>query len=102
MSRGALTLATYPFDEVRIRCEPCGREGRYRRTRLIERLGADTSMPDVLGRITADCPRKRAFAPVGCRAIYPHLEVHGSAMGGATHHRLLAHHLAGIPHLDDL
>ena len=73
MTRGALTLATYPFDEVCIRCEPCGREGRYRRTRLIERFGTNTAMPDVLGRITADCPRKRPFAPERCRAIYPDL-----------------------------
>lgn len=70
MKRGAFTLATYPFDDVRIGCEACGREGRYRRSRLIERLGADTSMPDVLGRITADCPRRRAFSPPSCEAIY--------------------------------
>lgn len=73
MNRGALTLATYPFDDVRIRCEPCGREGCYRRTRLIERFGANRSMPEVLGRITADCPRKRAFSPASCQAIYPDL-----------------------------
>lgn len=30
MNRGALTLATSPSDDVRICCEPCGREGRYR------------------------------------------------------------------------
>ena len=58
MTRGALTLATYPFDEVCIRCEPCGREGWYRRGGLIARFGADTSVPEVLNRITADCPRK--------------------------------------------
>lgn len=73
MSRGALTLATYPFDDVRIRCEPCGREGRYRRTRLIERFGGDMSMPEVLSRITEGCPRKRPFAAERCRAIYPDL-----------------------------
>ena len=59
MSCGALTLAMYPFDDVRICCEPCGREGRYRRTRLIERFGGDMSMPEVLSRITEGCPRKR-------------------------------------------
>ena len=102
MTRGALTLATYPFDEVCIRCEPCGREGWYRRSRLIERFGGDASMPDVLGQIAADCPRKRTSAPVGCWAIYPDLEVRGSAMCSATQRQLLAHRLAGIPHLDDL
>lgn len=73
MNRGALTLATYPFDQVRIRCEPCGRDGRYRRSSLIARFGADTSMPDVLGRITADCPRNRPFSPASCQAVYLHL-----------------------------
>jgi hypothetical protein len=38
MNRGALSLATYPFDDVRIACEACGREERYRRSRLIERF----------------------------------------------------------------
>lgn len=80
MNRGALTLATYPFDEVRIRCDACGREGRYRRSRLIARFGADTSMPDVLGRITADCPRKRAFSPASCQAIYPDLARRSAAV----------------------
>ncbi len=73
MSRGALTLATYPFDEVRIRCEPCGREGCYRRSWLIERFGAEMSMPEVLDKITDGCPRKRPSAPERCQAIYPDL-----------------------------
>jgi hypothetical protein len=30
MNRDALTLATFPLDGMRIRCEPCGREGRYK------------------------------------------------------------------------
>jgi hypothetical protein len=79
MNRGALTLATYPFDEVRICCKPCGREGRYRRGRLIARFGADMSMPEVLDTITADCPRKRPFAAERCRAIYPDLA--GTSVG---------------------
>jgi hypothetical protein len=73
MSRGALTLAMYPFDEVRICCEPYGREVRDRRNGLIERFGADMSMPEVLGWITADCPLKRPFGAERCRAIYPDL-----------------------------
>lgn len=59
MNHGALTLAIHPFDEVRIHCDPCGREGRCRRSGLIERFGADMSMPEMLNKITADCPPKR-------------------------------------------
>jgi hypothetical protein len=40
---------------------------------LIARFAADMSMPEVLGRITDDCRRKRPFAAERCRAIYPDL-----------------------------
>jgi hypothetical protein len=73
MSRGALTVATYPFDTVLIRCMPCGREGRYQRASLMHRFGRDTAMPDVLCAITEGCPRNAPFATERCKAIYPDL-----------------------------
>lgn len=73
MSRGALTVATYPFDTVLIRCAPCGREGRYGRASLARRFSEDTAMPDVLCAITEGCPRNAPFATERCKAIYPDL-----------------------------
>lgn len=81
MSRGALALSTYPFDQVRIRCDLCGRAGRYNRGRLIARFGAQMSMPELLGRMTADCPERRALFSGSCQAIYPDL-----AMRNAREH----------------
>lgn len=50
----SLTLATYPFETVRVTCTKCGRDGAYSRTRLIARYGRPAAMPDVL-REPADC-----------------------------------------------
>lgn len=70
-SVGALTVASYPLDSVRLSCRKCGREGRYRRSTLVERFGPEARMPDVL-RVLADCPR---YGNTGdpCQAIYPDL-----------------------------
>ncbi len=38
MRNGSLTLADYPGDVVHIECPTCGRSGRHRRDRLIERV----------------------------------------------------------------
>lgn len=70
------TLATYPYVVVRIACRNCKRRGSYRLARLAERFGADTTLDEVLTRITADCnlASNRTGRP-GCRAAYfPDLE----------------------------
>lgn len=54
-----LTLRTYPEAWIIIRCDQCGREGRYRRETLIARYGADAALPDVLGYIVAACDSPR-------------------------------------------
>ena len=46
MRTGSLSPATYPADAITIRCEQCGRVGRYRREALIERYGTDAAMPE--------------------------------------------------------
>jgi hypothetical protein len=71
MSRGALTVGTYPFDTVLVRCVPCGREGRYQRGNPMRRFGKDTAMPDVLCAITDGCPCNAPFATERCKANLP-------------------------------
>jgi len=48
MRVGSHTLADYPAPTVRIDCERCGRAGRYRLDGLVERVGADAALPDML------------------------------------------------------
>jgi hypothetical protein len=48
------------LDAVRVTCERCGRNGRYRLQTLIAKHGGDASIPDWLGELTADCSIKQA------------------------------------------
>jgi hypothetical protein len=43
-----------------LRCERCGRKGRYRLQSLIAERGGDASVVDWLAELTADCSRKQA------------------------------------------
>ena len=70
---GSITPRTYPSDTITVRCESCGRLGRYRRATLIEKFGPDGSMPDILNIITADCDRHGRHLTDRCKAIYGEL-----------------------------
>ena len=61
----------YPLVSVRIACRNCKRRGSYRLARLAERYGADTTLEDLLIKVTADCnlASNRTGRP-GCRAAY--------------------------------
>jgi hypothetical protein len=74
-SNGALTLADYPGDMVRVSCVLCDREGLYNRARLASLLGETASLPDVLNDL-ARCPRS-SNASDPCRARYPDLGKRG-------------------------
>src|SRR5690606_13592205 len=52
---GAYTLSEVRAARVVIECERCNRRGDYSTARLIERFGADCSMPTVKGHLV-DCP----------------------------------------------
>ncbi len=70
---GSLTLRTYPSDTITVRCEQCGREGRYRRNSLLDRFGPDKPMPDILNAITEDCAGNAPLSTDRCKAIYGEL-----------------------------
>jgi hypothetical protein len=53
---GSLQLREYPGDMLRLSCEKCGRSGRYRKQKLIERYGAYMRLPDLREEI-AKCGR---------------------------------------------
>ena len=48
------------LEVLNVQCDKCGRRGRYRLDRLIERYGIDAKLFDWSDEITADCPRKQA------------------------------------------
>ena len=45
---------------LRVSCEKCGRDRRYRLDRLIRVYGRDAKLIDWLDVITSDCPKKIA------------------------------------------
>jgi hypothetical protein len=49
------------LDVLKLECDKCGRRGRYRPDRTIERYGIDAKLFDWTDEITADCPRKQAM-----------------------------------------
>jgi hypothetical protein len=46
------------LDVLRIECAKCGRSGRYRVSRLVQRYGRQAKLFDWSDELTADCPRK--------------------------------------------
>ena len=70
---GSLTPRTYPSNTITVRCDQCGREGRYRRATLLERFGPDEPMPDILNVITEDCAKHGRHLTDRCKAVYEEL-----------------------------
>lgn len=54
---GSVKLRDHPGDMVRLRCDRCGRSGRYQKEILIARYGADIPLPDLRVEI-AKCERE--------------------------------------------
>jgi hypothetical protein len=62
------------LDVLRIECAKCGRSGRYRVGRLVQRYGRQAKLFDWSDDLTADCPRKVAGnAADPCGALCPDL-----------------------------
>ena len=70
---GSLTPSTYPTETITVLCGECSREGRYKRTTLLDRFGPDKPMPDILNAITAGCGKNEALSTDRCKAIYGEL-----------------------------
>jgi hypothetical protein len=48
------------LEVLNVKCDKCGRFGRYHLERWIERYDIDAKLFDWSNGITADCPRKQA------------------------------------------
>jgi hypothetical protein len=51
------------LDGLRVKCNKCGRSGRYRVLRLAEQIGWDGKLTDWLYSLAKDYPRKRSPGP---------------------------------------
>ena len=69
-------LLCYPYVVVRIGCEACVRRGAYRLVRLAHKYGPEIALPELLERLTADCPLRHPRHPYQghCRARFIALE----------------------------
>jgi len=74
---GPITLGeiaeTLPM--LRVICERCGREGRYRTAQLVAKYGADSPVQPLQDDLTRDCPEKiDPHYPLGkCAPMMPDL-----------------------------
>jgi hypothetical protein len=73
--KGSVTLGDLEgvLQLLEIRCTKCGRYGRERVTRLIERYGREARLPDVRHRLGADCPHRKAAIYERCDVYFPQL-----------------------------
>jgi hypothetical protein len=66
------TLAYYPYVTVRIGCALCRREGVYRLARLAATYGSEIALPELLARLTRQCPHHSQGG--GCAARFTDLD----------------------------
>ena len=70
MNSGAVTLRQIHGTRVMldVRCDRCGRSGRYRVAALVETYGLDTGLPEIASALEENCERK--VKPGGCFVVF--------------------------------
>ena len=73
--RDFITLSDMPQAVLGITCDLCQRREQFDVEALKREHGGDVKMPELLGRLVADCPRQKAQRQAfsvydRCRAIY--------------------------------
>ena len=79
--KGSLTLADYPLEDVRVRCERCGREAVYRKAELCKRAGLDAVLPrlrlQIANRVGCEITKQNLNGPAPgmeqCQMGFPDL-----------------------------
>jgi hypothetical protein len=82
MRRDSMTLSDMPQPVLGIECALCQRREQFDvEARKVVQHGGDVKMPDLLGRLVADCSRRvqRSFSVHDrCRAVYDRSSRYGS------------------------
>jgi hypothetical protein len=74
-----MRLVDYSYVLVRFRCDLCKRRGQSRLARLADKYGCETTIDQLLERMTRDCPWRKdgAFERSGCGIYCRDLPVRG-------------------------
>ena len=67
-----MKLRDYPFEVVQFSCGKCLRNGRYKKSALIEKYTADIPLPDLRSHIADACERVVNKAGIDHNAIQRH------------------------------
>jgi hypothetical protein len=75
MPRDFITLSEMPQSVLGIECALCQRREQFNVEALKAQHGGDVKMPELLGRLVADCPRQKAQRQAfivydRCRVVY--------------------------------
>ena len=70
---GSPNTKDFPTDPIEIKCQKCGRHGRYRKAMLVGKYGSEIVLPDLLGLIAGNCELRSGLGNRGRGAIYPAL-----------------------------
>jgi hypothetical protein len=63
-----LTIATFPGQVVELACERCARKSVNAKARLARLYGDELGIPELIQRLSQDCPHRRSDGAAGCGA----------------------------------
>jgi hypothetical protein len=63
-----LTIASFPGQVIEISCARCGRRSLWTRARLARTYGDETSIPELIRRLSENCSFRQDGGGAQCRA----------------------------------
>jgi len=63
-----LTIASFPGQVIELSCTRCGRRNIPAKARLARMFGDMTAIPELIARLSGDCPFRKKAGPGYCRA----------------------------------
>ena len=63
-----LTIATYPGQVVELACARCARKSVHAKARLARLYGDELGIPELIQKLSQDCPHRKADGPAACSA----------------------------------
>jgi hypothetical protein len=63
-----LTIATFPGQVVELACSRCARKSVHAKARLARLYGDELGIPELIQRLSQDCPHRKSDGAAGCGA----------------------------------